>query len=91
MSDILASIDTKLRAAFVPDVLRVENESHLHADHHGAAEHKIEFGDTPSHVHIAITSDAFRDLSRLARHRAVMNTIAEEVKKLHALRLTIES
>ncbi|GLQ24045.1 transcriptional regulator [Algimonas ampicilliniresistens] len=91
MSDILASIETKLRAAFAPDVLRVENESHLHAGHGGAAEHQAEFGDTPSHVHIAITSEAFRDLSRLARHRAVMDAIADEVKKLHALRLTIEA
>jgi len=91
MSDILASIETKLRAAFSPDVLRVDNESHLHAGHGGAAEHRSEFGDTPSHVHVAITSEAFRGLSRLARHRAVMDTIADEVKKLHALRLTIEA
>lgn len=91
MVDILTSIETKLRAAFAPTELSVENESHLHAGHGGSAEHKAEFGDTPSHVHIAITAEGLRGLSRLARHRAVMDAIADEVKKLHALRLTIEA
>jgi BolA protein len=90
MSDLLSTMDTKLRAAFPGADVRVENESHLHAGHGGAAEHKAEFGDVPSHAHVAVTADAFRDMSRLARHRAVMDAIAEEVARLHALRLTLE-
>lgn len=89
MVDILASIRTKLTLAFAPTLLSVEDESHQHAGHGGAAEHKAEFGDTPSHIHIIIRSDALDDLSRLARHRAVMDVIEDEVKRLHAIRMTI--
>lgn len=70
-------------------MLFVENESHLHAGHGGAAEHLAEHGDTPSHIHIAIEAAGFADLSRLARHRAVLDTIAPEVALLHAVRMTI--
>lgn len=89
MSDLLRSIETKLTLAFAPRLLSVEDESHLHAGHGGAAEHALEFGATePSHIHINIQADRLSDLSRLARHRAVMDTIADEVKRLHAIRLT---
>lgn len=89
MTDILATIQTKLTLAFAPSLLSVEDELHQHAGHGGAAEHKAEFGDTPSHIHIRITAAALEDLSRLARHRAVMDTIVDEVKRLHAIRLTV--
>lgn len=89
---LLDTIEAKLRAAFAPTHLAVENESHLHEGHGGAAEHARDFGDAaPSHLHIAITADALEGLSRLARHRAVMETIADEVEQLHALRLSINA
>ena len=88
---LLTDIETKLMARFSPDHLLVEDESHQHAGHGGAAEHAREFGDSaPSHVHIHIRSDELSAMSRLARHRAVMDAIAEEVALIHALRLTIE-
>lgn len=91
MPDLLSTLETKLREAFTPSYLAVEDESHKHAGHGGATEHAEAFGATaPSHVHIAIRADAFSALSRLARHRAVMDAIADEVAQLHALRLTIE-
>ncbi|WP_298915042.1 BolA family protein [uncultured Algimonas sp.] len=91
MTDVLDSIEAKLRHAFTLSQLAVENESHLHAGHGGAAEHAAEFGDGPSHVHIAIEAQDFAGLSRLARHRAVMEVIDDEVAQLHALRLTISA
>lgn len=91
MTSIIAVIETKLREAFAPTVLGVDNESHLHAGHGGAAEHLAEHGDTPSHIHITITSPMFADLSRLARHRAVLDAIAPEVAVLHAIRMTISA
>jgi len=90
MTDILARIDTKLRAAFAPAHLHIDDESHRHAGHGGAAEHALEHGDTPSHIHIVIAAAPFAGQSRLARHRAVLDTIAEEVAQLHAIRLTFE-
>jgi BolA protein len=89
MTTTLTVIETKLQAAFAPSELLIENESHLHAGHGGAAEHLAEHGDTPSHIHIAIKSPLFADLSRLARHRAVLETIDDEVAQLHAIRMTI--
>ncbi|MEL6687720.1 MAG: BolA family protein [Pseudomonadota bacterium] len=91
MSSLLSSIETKLTAAFSPVELAVEDESHLHAGHGGAAEHAAEFGTSePSHIHIRIKADSLGEMSRLARHRAVMEAIADEVKRLHAIRLTAE-
>jgi len=89
MTTILTVIETKLHAAFAPSELLIENESHLHAGHGGAAEHLAEHGDTPSHIHVAIKSPLFADLSRLARHRAVLEAIDDEVAQLHAIRMTI--
>jgi len=91
MTSILTVIETKLQAAFSPSLLTVENESHLHAGHGGAAEHQAEHGDTPSHIHITIEATAFADMSRLARHRAVNDAIAAEVAQLHAIRMTLSS
>lgn len=89
MTPILTTIETKLQDTFSPSTLFVENESHLHAGHGGAAEHLAEHGDTPSHIHITIKAAGFADLSRLARHRAVLDAIATEVAVLHAVRMTI--
>ena len=90
MAELLERIERKLRAAFDPQVLRVEDESHQHAGHGGAAEHARDFGDAaPSHVHIHIRSERLAAMSRLARHRAVMDAISDEVRELHALRLTV--
>lgn len=89
MSDLIRTIETKLRAALSPHRLSVEDESHLHAGHGGAAEHAAQFGAAePSHIHIEIRAQKLADLSRLARHRAVMEAIADEVERIHAIRLT---
>ena len=89
MTDLLVTIEDKISAALAPNGVVVEDESHLHAGHGGAAEHAAEFGASPSHIHIAVEAEGFRDLSRLARHRAVMEAISEEVTKLHAIRLSL--
>ncbi len=90
MHPLLAEIENKLRARFAPSLLRVQDESHQHAGHGGAAEHARDFGEAaPSHVHIEIASDELGAMGRLARHRAVQEAIAEQVETLHALRLTI--
>jgi BolA protein len=91
MTSILTTIETKLRDAFSPSILSVDNESHLHAGHGGAAEHQAEHGDTPSHIHITIEAAAFAEMSRLARHRAVNDAIAAEVALLHAIRMTLSA
>ena len=68
---------------------------HLHAGHAGAAAHAAEFGhkegSAESHFHVIIASDALTPLSRLARHRAVMEALSEEMPKIHAFSLEVKA
>ena len=73
-------ITEKLRKAFAPQSLRVEDESHQHAGHAG---HRPG-GET--HYRLYIVSDAFRGKSRLERHRMINAALAAELRGgVHAL------
>ena len=77
---ILQTIESKLQAAFKPEFLRVVDESSPHAGHAGNPT-----GTAVSHVGILIVSEAFAGKSRVDRHRAVHDAIAEEIKQIHAI------
>ncbi len=69
-----------LTAAFAPQSLRVEDESHQHAGHTG---HRPG-GETHFRVHIV--SPAFQGKSRIERHRMINATLAAELAGgVHAL------
>lgn len=88
MSPTLSMADTireKLEAAFRPTHLEVVDESHLHAGHAGARDHAARFGSQESHFRVAITSARFAELPRVARHKAVMDALSEEMPRIHAL------
>jgi len=73
-------ITEKLTAAFAPQSLRVEDESHQHEGHAG---HRPG-GQT--HYRVYIVSDAFRGKSRIDRHRMINQTLAQELSGgVHAL------
>ena len=73
-------ITTKLLAAFSPQSLHVEDESHRHEGHAG---HRPG-GET--HFRLYIVSEAFRGKSRLERHRMINEALAGELKGgVHAL------
>ena len=73
-------ITEKLRKAFTPESLRVEDESHRHEGHAG---HRPG-GET--HFRLYIVSSAFRGKSRLERHRMINATLASELAGgVHAL------
>jgi BolA protein len=73
-------ITEKLRNAFAPESLRVEDESHHHEGHAG---HRPG-GET--HYRVYIVSDAFRGKSRVERHRLVNAALAAELAGgVHAL------
>lgn len=77
MQDI---ITTKLHAAFAPESLDVEDESHMHAGHAG---HRP---GGESHYRVYIVSEAFRGKSRLERHRMINAALATELAGgVHAL------
>ena len=70
----------KLSAKFAPSHLEVIDESHRHAGHSGSRPE----GET--HFRVRITADALSGLSRVAQHRAIMETLDAELKSgVHAL------
>jgi BolA protein len=75
---------SRLQAAFAPDMLSIENQSHLHAGHAG------DDGSGESHFRVAIRSAALAGLSRVDRHRAVHQAIGEDLlRRIHALALDL--
>ena len=75
-------ITEKLTAAFAPESLRVEDESHRHEGHVGYRTG----GQT--HYRVYIVAQAFRGKSRLERHRLINAVLASELAGgVHALAL----
>lgn len=73
-------IREKLMVTLEPIRLDVLNESHMHAGHAG------DNGTGQTHFRVLVVSDAFRGLSRIARHRLVNDTLADEIRDgVHAL------
>ena len=73
-------ITEKLTAAFAPESLRVEDESHRHEGHAG---HRPG-GQT--HYRVYIVAEAFRGKTRVDRHRMINQTLAQELAGgVHAL------
>lgn len=74
------TITDKLRKAFTPESLDVEDESDQHAGHAG---HR-DGGQT--HFRVYIVSHAFDGKSRLERHRMINAVLADDLKNgIHAL------
>jgi len=72
-------IRTALQAAFAPQRLEVEDDSHRHAGHAGAR-------DGRGHFNVTIVSEAFAGKAPLARHRAVYAALGEMMQAdIHAL------
>ena len=76
-------IRERLTAAFAPSHLDVVNESALHAGHSG------DDGTGESHWRVSIRADAFADLGRVARHRAVHDALGDVMTRAHAMALDI--
>jgi len=90
MGLIAATIKEKLEKAFNPTRLEVIDESHKHAGHAGAKAHAAKYESGESHFHVIIAADILAPMTRLARHRAVMDVLADlMVERVHALRLEV--
>jgi len=77
VKDVIAE---KLSAAFAPQRLDVQDESHLHEGHAG---HRPG-GQT--HFRVTIVSELFLGKSRIERHRMVNQALAAELSSgVHAL------
>ncbi|MGJ5175426.1 BolA family protein [Bradyrhizobium oligotrophicum] len=76
------AIIEKLREAFSPESLDVQDESHLHEGHMG---HQPS-GET--HFRVYIVSQAFTGKSRIDRHRLINAALSAELAgSVHALAL----
>jgi len=86
MGVVREAIKRKLEAAFGPTLLTIEDESHLHAGHHGHS------GRDETHFAVTMNSAAFAGKSRLERQRMVYAALSEELRdRVHALRLSLDS
>ena len=80
------TITNKLREAFFPESLDVQDESHLHEGHAG---HRPG-GET--HFRVYIVSPAFEGKSRIERHRMVNAALEAELKgSVHALAIMAQA
>ena len=68
-----------LEAAFAPESMQIDDDSHKHAGHEGA---KSGLG----HFSVAIVSAKFNGMNMLARHRAVYAALGDMMQTdIHAL------
>ncbi|GAA5072459.1 BolA family transcriptional regulator [Lysobacter panacisoli] len=75
----VAAIRAALEAALAPRSLEIEDESHRHAGHAGAA-------DGRGHFRVDVVSEAFEGLGPIARHRAIYGALGDLMNTdIHAL------
>ena len=81
----IALFDEDLRKAFSVEHLDIEDESHLHAGHAGAA-------SGGGHFKLTIISPDFKGLSSVARHRAVYSALNNHIpQEIHALTIVAKT
>jgi len=72
---IKSIIEQKLEQTFDPEFLEVVNESFMHNVPEGSE----------SHFKVTVVSTAFLEKRLIARHRLINQTLADELKSIHAL------
>jgi BolA family transcriptional regulator, general stress-responsive regulator len=80
------AIVAKLSAKFAPTILEVIDESARHQGHAGSRPE----GET--HFRIRIVADSLSGKSRVEQHRAIMETLADELQdRIHALAIEVRT
>lgn len=75
----VTAIRERLIEALSPEVLEVEDESHLHAGHAGAR-------DGRGHFRVTLVAPAFSGLGRIRRHQLVYDALGTLMQTdIHAL------
>ncbi len=75
----IAQFERDLHKVFSIKHLQIEDESHLHAGHAGAA-------SGGGHFKLTIIASEFKGLSLVARHRAIYAALNQHIpKEIHAL------
>ena len=72
-------IVSRIREHLSPESVEIEDQSHLHAGHAGAA-------GGGGHYEVTIVASCFEGLNTLARHRLIYDAVGDLMKKeIHAL------
>jgi BolA protein len=80
-SDRQARVEARLREAFQPEILEIEDESHRHRGHPGAA-------SGASHYRVLLVSSRFESCPPVKRHRMVYEALEGLMNsEVHALAL----
>ena len=75
----IEALRERLLDALEPELLEIEDESHLHAGHAGAR-------DGRGHFRVTIVANAFEGQSRIRRHRIVYEAVGDLMDTdIHAL------
>jgi len=78
----MQNFDEDLRKVFQVSHLQIDDESHLHAGHAGAA-------SGGGHFRLRIVAPEFKGLNLVARHRAVYAALNRHIpNEIHALTIT---
>lgn len=78
----ISMFEADLKKALTVQRLVIEDESHLHAGHAGAA-------SGGGHFKVSIVAPEFQGLTALARHRAVYAALNRHIpKEIHALTIS---
>ncbi len=78
-------IQALLKSALTPTECQVDDESHLHAGHAGAA-------SGGGHYRLRLVSAHFEGLNKVARHRLVYDALHEMMpQEIHALAMTLHT
>jgi len=78
-NDRLTRIRERLETALDADILNIEDHSHRHRNHPGAA-------DGRGHFVVELVSPQFVDLNTIARHRLVYDALSDLLETdIHAL------
>jgi BolA protein len=81
MSERIEKIRGRLLATFAPLECQLDDESHLHAGHAGAA-------SGAGHYRLRLVSERFTGLNRIARHRLVYDCLRDMMTSdIHALNI----
>ncbi len=78
----ILAFEEDLRKSFDIQALQIDDESHLHAGHAGAA-------SGGGHFKVTIVAPQFQGLNLVARHRAVYKALNRHIpKEIHALTIS---
>ena len=81
---LIETMREKLNKEFLPDILELKDESHLHVGHMGHD------GQGQSHFRMTIKSYKLNNMKRVKQHQLIYRCLSEEMStRIHALAIQV--